>query len=133
MAAASISVPAFYNKVDHNLHPFLFVGCWNLRGKARDEVVNKMKEKAVELGIINIVLGGDNVYPTKQQEEAIENWKKNPGGKSKPKKHTPDVFKEGIEMFPSPYFVTLALGNHNIDDANVLEVEMGYLPVTNRY
>ena len=130
-AASTSSLPAFLTKVDRNLHPFLFVGCWNLRGAARDAVVTAMTTRAAEEGIQNIVLGGDNVYPTHEQDEALNRWKETKEG-PKPPKHTPDVFLEGIGMF-EPYFVTLALGNHNVNDTNVFEVEMGYLPVRNRY
>lgn len=53
------SHPRYLDKQDRNLHPFLFVGCWNLRGPARDAVVGAMMDKAKKSDIQNIVLGGD--------------------------------------------------------------------------
>lgn len=132
MAAAASGHPEFYDKQERNLHPFLFVGCWNLQDEPRNAVVATMTQMAAAKGIQNIVLGGDNVYPTKETDDAIDKWKETKEG-PKPKKHNIGVFREGIEMLTPPYFVTLALGNHNIENGNVLEAEMAYLPVKNSY
>ena len=123
----------FHDKQGRNLHPFLFVGCWNLRGAARDAVVDAMVTKAQGEGIQNIVLGGDNVYPLDEDDAAVKAYKKaNVKVGPKPQKHRPEVFLEGMEKF-NPFFVTLALGNHNVENAHVKNLEMTFLPVNNTY
>lgn len=80
--------------VDIPLHPFLFMGCWNNRGPARNAVVASINANSVK----NLVLAGDNVYPLSEDG----------------KKHQIAVFQEGMKMLESKRILLSALGNHNI-------------------
>jgi len=100
------------------LHPFIFVGCWNSKGRPRDAVIKAITESPIE----NVVLGGDNFYPEK---------KKNATGK-KVKKYNSSLLTTPI--FAKKQHVITALGNHNIDvgpDKNgqivdILDLEKAY-------
>jgi hypothetical protein len=94
--------------MDKPLLPFIFVGCWNAKGAGRDAVIKAINRHPVT----NLVLGGDNFYPTK---------KRTPAGKIK----SYDVRLLKPHLFKKNVFT--ALGNHNIDvfktaDGNKQEV-----------
>lgn len=100
--------------IDKPLLPFIFVGCWNAKGAGRNAVIKAINRHPA----MNVVLGGDNFYPTK---------KRTPAGKVKSydvRLLKPHLFKKDV---------VTALGNHNIDvfknaDGNkqeVLELEKG--------
>ena len=82
--------------IDKPLLPFIFVGCWNMKGAGRDAVIKAINNHPVT----NLVLGGDNFYPTK---------KRTPAGKIK----SYDARLLKPHMFNKD--VVTALGNHNID------------------
>ena len=82
--------------IENPLLPFIFVGCWNAKGAGRKAVIKAINRHPVT----NLVLGGDNFYPTK---------KKTPAGKIKSydvRLLKPHLFKKDV---------VTALGNHNID------------------
>lgn len=94
--------------IDKPLLPFIFVGCWNAKGASRNAVIKAINRHPVT----NLILGGDNFYPTK---------KRTPTGKIK----SYDVRLLKPHMFKKD--VVTALGNHNIDvfknsDGNKQEV-----------
>ena len=76
-----------------NLHPFLWMGCWNTEGEPRERVLEAIRANR----ITNIVLAGDNVYPR---------VKKGP--------HEKAVFDAGIHGLREKTIVTTAFGNHNL-------------------
>ena len=84
-------------KEDRDLHPFLFMGCWNRKGAGRDAVLAAIKKDSVPL----LVLGGDNAYPDKT----------NSGGK---RYILADVMS-GLDGLPKDREVYVGIGNHNID------------------
>lgn len=50
----------------YDLHPFLFMGCWNEdlpSSDARDAVAKAIQANPVR----TLILGGDNVYPVKRK------------------------------------------------------------------
>jgi len=82
--------------IDKPLLPFIFVGCWNAKSAGRNAVIKAINHHPVT----NLVLGGDNFYPTK---------KRTPAGKIKSydvRLLKPHLFKKDV---------VTALGNHNID------------------
>ena len=46
--------------IENPLLPFIFVGCWNAKGAGRKAVIKAINRHPVT----NLVLGGDNFYPT---------------------------------------------------------------------
>ena len=91
-------------KIPRPLHPFLFLGCWNTRGAARDAVAATIGANASDVPVL--ILGGDNVYPLE-------------GNKSK--LHSPDVFEEGMKLYSqfehgAGKFLFPSLGNHNVKE-----------------
>ena len=79
-----------------DLHPFLWMGCWNTRGAPRNAVLDAVRDNA----IANLVLAGDNVYPLKKDEP-----------------HQIAVFDEGIAGLGGKTIITSAFGNHNVKNA----------------
>ena len=79
-----------------DLHPFLWMGCWNTRGAPRNAVLDAVRDNA----ITNLVLAGDNVYPLKKDEP-----------------HQIAVFDEGIAGLGGKTIITSAFGNHNVKNA----------------
>ena len=130
----------FVMQMAGNLHPFLFVGCWNRVGEPRDTVIKAMLATAEEKGIQNIVLGGDNVYPLPEDDKKLKEYKKFKKEKKEgekwdkeiPVKHRVETFMEGIAPFAGKT-VILALGNHNVEDPPVLMAEMARLPFDKTY
>jgi hypothetical protein len=100
------------------LHPFLFMGCWNepeVRSSGvlpRDEVAKAIQKN----GIANVVLGGDNIYPTKSVNAAT--------GK-KVKVHSIEVFKAGVELLSGKQIFS-SLGNHNVEEDAMREAQLHY-------
>ena len=82
-----------------NLHPFLWMGCWNTRGAPRNAVLDAVRDNA----ITNLVLAGDNVYPLKKDEP-----------------HQIAVFDEGIAGLGGKTIITSAFGNHNVKNAPMM-------------
>ena len=82
-----------------NLHPFLWMGCWNTRGAPRDAVLDAVRDNA----ITNLVLAGDNVYPLKKDEP-----------------HQIAVFDEGIAGLGGKTIITSAFGNHTLKNAPMI-------------
>ena len=98
-------------KIPRPLHPFLFLGCWNTRGAARDAVAATIGANASDVPVL--ILGGDNVYPLE-------------GNKSK--LHSPDVFEEGMALYSQfedepKKFLFPSLGNHNVQK-DIREVQL---------
>jgi hypothetical protein len=84
------------------LHPFLFFGCWNTRGPARNAVADAIYDN--ESDIKMLILGGDNIYPLEGD---------------KTKAHRKDVFEEGMQLYSrfekrDGYYLLPSLGNHNV-------------------
>ena len=90
-------------------HPFLFVGCWNRRGPARDAVLEAIRADPASRNLV--VLGGDNYY----------DLGKDPA--TKQKLHDPMVIEEGFGAL-GKIPVLLAFGNHNIEVAGEFDVEV---------
>jgi hypothetical protein len=86
------------------LLPFIFVGCWNRRAPPRNAVAEHINHS----GIINVILGGDNVYPLE-------------GTKS----HSIDVFHEGVGLFTGKNLYAV-LGNHNVKEPEIAAAELAY-------
>jgi hypothetical protein len=141
MAVASVggggATPNYVTQMGGNLHPFLFVGCWNLVGEPRDAVISAMLTTAAEKGIKNIVLGGDNVYPLPEDDAILKKIKKakEKGEKwmgEKPPKHRVKTFTDGIASFAG-FRLIMALGNHNVENAPVRTAEEELLPFNHSY
>jgi hypothetical protein len=84
------------------LHPFLFFGCWNTRGPARNAVADAIYDNEADVKIL--ILGGDNVYPLQGD---------------KTKAHRKDVFEEGMQLYArfehkDGHYLIPSLGNHNV-------------------
>jgi hypothetical protein len=92
--------PEFYDSKDIPLHDFIFVGCWNLPGPARNMVAHDIVNHPTAQ---TIILGGDNVYPVA-------------GDKGFPLKvHRTQTFYDGIKLYMEKGKTVLGtLGNHNI-------------------
>jgi hypothetical protein len=84
-------------KEARDLHPFLFMGCWNRKGSGRDAVLTAIKKDSVPL----LVLGGDNAYPDKT--------------KSGDKRYILADVMSGLDGLPKDREVYVGIGNHNID------------------
>jgi hypothetical protein len=99
-------------EIPRPLHPFLFFGCWNTRGAARDAVAAKIR--ANERDVPVLILGGDNVYPLEGNESKL---------------HRRDVFEEGMELYSqfehgAGKFLFPSLGNHNVKkDIRAVQME----------
>lgn len=91
--------------------PFLFFGCWNRRGPGRDRVL----EAVCADPIVNLVLGGDNVYPDKI---------KNASG-NKTKKYNIELLKEGESKLGCKTVLSTALGNHNVSNEEIKSYQIG--------
>jgi hypothetical protein len=90
------------------LHPFLFMGCWNQPGQARDAVAAAVRQRSEEM----IVLGGDNIYPEKRlQDGAIR------------KVYSIDVLDSGVDLLGTKTMYA-SLGNHNVAVPDILDHEM---------
>lgn len=92
------------------LHPFLFMGCWNQPGVARDAVAAAINVREEEM----LVLGGDNIYPEKTTNSVTG---------EKRKLYSTSVLDEGIELLGKKT-IYASLGNHNVDVPEILEHEM---------
>ena len=84
------------------LHPFIFFGCWNTRGPARNAVADAIYDNETDVKML--ILGGDNVYPLQGD---------------KTKAHRKDVFEEGMQLYArfekrDGYYLFPSLGNHNV-------------------
>ena len=104
-----------------DLLPFLFMGCWNKKGEPSASVARAITENP----ITTLVLGGDNIYPEKQQ---------NGNDPTKfTKVYSLETLTEGIHMLHGKTIYT-ALGNHNVVDA-ILPTQLGLKEWTipNRY
>lgn len=118
MSAADTSSALRIHRAGVPLHPFLFMGCWNepeVRSSGvlpRDEVAEAIQKN----GITNVVLGGDNIYPTKSVNAAT--------GK-KVKVHSIEVFKAGVELLSGKQIFS-SLGNHNVEEDAMLVTQVGY-------
>jgi hypothetical protein len=106
---------------DHmKLHPFLWMGCWNTVGSARNAVLDAIRENS----IVNFVLAGDNVYPLEDKSEKKE-------GEKKKKVHSPEVFNEGVaRLAETKRILTSALGNHNVEEAAMEAHQKAYFKIT---
>ena len=99
--------------------PFLFMGCWNRAGPARNHVAAALCDNPIE----NLVLGGDNIYPEKSV---------NTSG-MKTKKYSRNVFDQGIAALKCKRILGTALGNHNISDRDILKTQMESLTSGQNY
>lgn len=106
MTAVTAPPPEHWIAVDTPLHPFLFVGCWNQTGRARDAVMAAVHQRPEQ----TVVLGGDNIYPTKSMS----------ADGRKRKVYDPAVLATGA-AFLSSKEVYAALGNHNIADPAIYD------------
>lgn len=94
--------------------PFLFMGCWNRRGVARDRVLESVCADPCE----RFVLGGDNIYPEKS---VSENGKKT-------KVYDRGVLTEGLGILGGcKTILGSALGNHNVSDPRLAKSQIGVL------
>jgi hypothetical protein len=90
------------------LHPFLFMGCWNQPGPARDAVAAAIQNRSEEM----LVLGGDNIYPEKFHRDG-----------EKRKVYNTSVLDDGIELLGNKT-IYASLGNHNVNVPEILDYEM---------
>jgi hypothetical protein len=97
-----------------NLHPFLFMGCWNQRGIARDTVASAIQNSDIE----TLILGGDNIYPEKRIRV---NGSKNVA-------YDQSVLDEGVELL-NKKTIYVTLGNHNVANPEIeaYEFEMPWI------
>ena len=94
------------------LHPFLFVGCWNKRSDGHDRVKHDiMTERDEKI----LILGGDNAYPEK---------KINSTGKLMKVFNTTYTKNEINSLAKPGLFKFVALGNHNIENEEILQYEL---------
>lgn len=91
--------------------PFLFMGCWNRTGPARDCVARALRRNP----ITHLVLGGDNVYPTKSVDVTTG---------AKTKAYDMRVLEEGLAALHTKTILGTALGNHNISDPAIRKEQM---------
>ena len=96
---------------DHTLHPFLFMGCWNKEGPARDAVASAIHARPEKL----LILGGDNIYP-----------EKTPEGK---KVYNAAILDRGHRMLGDK-IIYVTLGNHNVSDPTIRSHELTDMPAT---
>jgi hypothetical protein len=110
-----------------NLHPFIFVGCWNeTRGGAINPPRNEVLKKIAENPIKHVVIGGDNIYPYKTDVIVAAD-----GKEEKIKKYSRRAFNEGLELFVDlgKKILFSSIGNHNLnkfeDGGSILNAELG--------
>ena len=96
--------------IDSDLVPFLFMGCWNRDSTARDSVTDAIRNNPID----KLILGGDNIYPTKI------NGKKH---------YNIELLKDGFNRLRGKEIYT-AIGNHNIGKMLELELKMYNIPKT---
>jgi hypothetical protein len=84
-----------------NLHPFLFMGCWNKPSEGHAAVMESLLAQPERI----LVLAGDNAYSDKKTNIMNHNF----------------VFGEFDKLKVKEKFV--ALGNHNLDDTKTKEHE----------
>ena len=104
-----------------NLVPFIFMGCWNLDSKPRNDVTDDIRLNKIQ----TIVLGGDNVYHEKKEiGESLSSQI------FKDRLHT--LF-DGINRLKGKK-IYAALGNHDVDN-NMIEVQLSLKEwiIPNRY
>jgi len=99
------------------LHPFLFVGCWNNPNTRDYEYVF---ERIRADPITTLILGGDNIYPFKDEHG---NKRYNVGEVERGF----DIAKNGKSL------VYTTLGNHNISNPEVFEKIKDLYSITNTY
>ena len=95
------------------MEPFLFFGCWNRDGPARDTVMTAVKESKIR----TVILGGDNIYPQKV---------------GKVKTYGLETFARGA-AFLADKKVYAAIGNHNIADPTVFEAQKRLWNISNTF
>jgi hypothetical protein len=102
---------------DVPLHPFLFVGCWN-NPTTRD--YERVFQKIQEDPITTLILGGDNIYPFKDENGN--------------KRYNVDEVEKGFRIAKEgKNIVYTALGNHNITNPQVFDKEKELYTLPSRY
>ena len=97
-----------------SLYPFLFMGCWNKEGSARDAVLDAISEDPVPL----LVLGGDNAYPEKM---------------AKKKEFILGDIMKGLDGLPKDKLIYVGIGNHNVDEHPVTNTTDSIFNVESNY
>ena len=99
------------------LHPFLFVGCWN-NPNTRD--YEKVFERIRADPIKTLILGGDNIYPFKDQHGN--------------KRYNIGEVEKGFEIArQGKQLVYTTLGNHNISNPEVFDKIKELYSITSTY
>jgi hypothetical protein len=104
----------------YDLHPFLFMGCWN-EALPSPEPRNAVAAAIRANPVPTLILGGDNVYPKKQVV-----------GEKKMKTYSLELLNEGLGLFAEKH-LHIALGNHNVDAPEIQTRVMEIGRLTNRY
>jgi len=104
-------------RTDVPLHPFLFVGCWN-NPATRD--YERVFERIRADPITTLILGGDNIYPFKDEHGN--------------KRYNVDEVERGFEIIKQgKSLVYTAIGNHNVTNPDVLKKEKELYDLTSTY
>lgn len=93
--------------------PFLFFGCWNRDGPARDMVLAAVRDSEIK----TVILGGDNIYPQKV---------------GKAKTYMLETLAHGA-AFLADKTVYTAIGNHNIANPTVFEAQKKLWNISERF